>query len=430
MASGLHARPRSAPWRLARWPPSARRNIKRLMAYSARSAIWAIALLGLAAGGDLAACPRRARSIWLSMSSPTLAPVRRAHRHAPMKRGGQTEWNPSPIWPGWRKHRHEAMAAGLRDAVPVLHGGPAAAGRLLRQALCASSPAIQVGLVTSSSVDRRALAQHRLGLVYYLRLVKIMYLRRTGPAGLRPPSLASSLSGRCIAVLSACGGLAVHHLAASPVITAADAARQSAAALTILGREGYRRITASTRACPAFHQPRSTPNWPKRGEAEFRLAITGADCQTAGYGTPAAAPGIQPMPATWPLTLLLRPKTSPSVTRGNCHSWQLLAAAEPWRQTFAGLRTRPSKSNGPTTYWAMDGAKAGRHPGSKPPGPPIGRIGWLALGFGVNLAHAPEGTEFRCHEPSWAGHCSTVTARLRLTVLAEKRFAHWYAMPG
>ena len=103
------------------------KNIKRLMAYSSIGHM-GYALLGLAAGTALGA---RGVLIYLAIYVFTNLGVFAAIQA--MRRGGKSVENISDL-AGPGAHRSQT-GAGLRHAVPQ-PGGPAAAGRLLRQILC------------------------------------------------------------------------------------------------------------------------------------------------------------------------------------------------------------------------------------------------------------------------------------------------------
>jgi NADH-quinone oxidoreductase subunit N len=182
------------------------KNIKRLMAYSSIGHM-GYALLGLAAGTALGA---RGVLIYLAIYVFTNLGVFAAIQA--MRRGGK------PV---------ESIAdlAGLARTSPKLAlifamlffslaGVPPLAGFLAKWYVFAA--AIQAGLVWPAVLGVLA---STIGLVYYLRLVKIMYFDEPAPAFDSDIALGS----RGIMVLSGAVAL-LFIVAASPVIGAADAA--------------------------------------------------------------------------------------------------------------------------------------------------------------------------------------------------------------
>jgi NADH-quinone oxidoreductase subunit N len=182
------------------------KNIKRLMAYSSIGHM-GYALLGLAAGTALGA---RGVLIYLAIYVFTNLGVFACIQA--MKRGG-------------RQVETIADLAGLASTDPTL----AAVFSLMFLSLAGLPPlagffakfyvfvaAIQVGLYVPAVLGVLASA---IGLVYYLRLVKVMYFDEPAPAFDRDMAFGS----RIILALSAVVAL-FFIVAASPVISSADAA--------------------------------------------------------------------------------------------------------------------------------------------------------------------------------------------------------------
>ena len=184
------------------------KNIKRLMAYSSIGHM-GYALLGLAAGTALGV---RGVLIYLAIYVFTNIGVFACIQAMRRRQAGGKDRRPG----GPGAHQSDA-GAGLLHAVPE-PGGPAAAGRLLRQILYlpgrdpggAHWPAI-LGVLASA-----------VGLVYYLRLVKIMYFDEPAPA-------FDSEIGVCSQPIMALSGAfaLLFIFAASPLITIADAAAKA-----------------------------------------------------------------------------------------------------------------------------------------------------------------------------------------------------------
>ena len=135
-----------------------------------------------------------------------------------------------------------------------------------------------------------------------------------------------------------------------------------------------------------------------------------ADRQTAGRGRRGRAWSTDT--GNLATTLLLRPDASPPII-GQLSFVAALAAAE-MASHFA-----PDASI--TVKWPNDVLAEGRKLAGLllEAGP-----GWLGVGIGVNLASAPEGTEFPATSLAQLG-IAAPSSEEALTVLAA-RFAHWY----
>ena len=186
------------------------KNIKRLMAYSSIGHM-GYALLGLAAGTALGA---RGVLIYLAIYVATNLGVFACIQA--MRRDGKAVESISDL-AGLARTDPQA-GGGLRHAVPQ-PGGPAAAGRLLRQILYL--PGRHPGGSGLAGRPGRARQRHRPGLLPAPGEDDV--LRRTGG---RASTATSGLGSRAIMVLS--GAVALLFIfAASPVITAADAAAKA-----------------------------------------------------------------------------------------------------------------------------------------------------------------------------------------------------------
>ena len=160
------------------------------------------ALLGLAAGTALGA---RGVLIYLAIYVVTNLGVFACIQA--MRRGGKPVETIADL--AGLARTNPKLALVFSHAVPQ-PGGPAAAGRLLRQILCLPRrhpgasvwPAV-LGVLASA-----------IGLVYYLRMVKMMYFDEPAPAFDSDMALGSRailvMSG-AFALLFICRGLADHH---------------------------------------------------------------------------------------------------------------------------------------------------------------------------------------------------------------------------
>src|ERR1019366_9335348 len=185
------------------------KNIKRLMAYSSIGHM-GYALLGLAAGTALGV-----RGVLIYMAIYVFTNLGVFASIQAMRRGGK------PV---------EAIAdlAGLARTNPKLAlvfsmlflslaGLPPLAGFFAKFYVFLA--AIQAGLIWPAILGVLASA---IGLVYYLRLVKVMYFDEPAPA------FDADLAFGSRAILIASGAVALLFIfAASPVITAADAAAKA-----------------------------------------------------------------------------------------------------------------------------------------------------------------------------------------------------------
>ena len=184
-------------------------NIKRLMAYSSIGHM-GYALLGLAAG---TAVGTRGVLIYLAIYLFTNLGVFAAIQA--MRRGGQSVEAIADI-SGLARTR-PALAAIFAVLFLSLSGLPPLAGFFAKFYVFLA--AIQAGLVVPAILGVLASA---IGLVYYLGLVKIMYFDEPAPAF----DTGVGLGSRAVLVLS--GVVALFFIvAASPIITAADAAAKA-----------------------------------------------------------------------------------------------------------------------------------------------------------------------------------------------------------
>jgi NADH-quinone oxidoreductase subunit N len=184
-------------------------NIKRLMAYSSIGHM-GYALLGLAAG---TAVGTRGVLIYLAIYLFTNLGVFAAIQA--MRRGGQSVEAIADI-SGLARTR-PALAAIFAVLFLSLSGLPPLAGFFAKFYVFLA--AIQAGLVVPAILGVLASA---IGLVYYLGLVKIMYFDEPAPAF----DTGVGFGSRAVLVLS--GVVALFFIvAASPVITAADAAAKA-----------------------------------------------------------------------------------------------------------------------------------------------------------------------------------------------------------
>ena len=184
-------------------------NIKRLMAYSSIGHM-GYALLGLAAGTSLGA---RGVLIYLAIYVFTNIGVFACIQA--MKRGGKAVEGISDLAGLARTDMKLAVVFAM--LVLSLAGLPPLAGFLAKFYIFLA--AIQAGLIWPAVLGVLASA---IGLVYYLRIVKIMFFDE-------PASGFDAVSGfgsKAILILSAAVAL-LFILAASPVITAADAAAKA-----------------------------------------------------------------------------------------------------------------------------------------------------------------------------------------------------------
>lgn len=151
-----------------------------------------------------------------------------------------------------------------------------------------------------------------------------------------------------------------------------------------------------------------------------RLAASGAagpvwivtDRQTAGRGRRGRAWFTDT--GNLATTLLLRPEASPAII-GQLSFVAALAAAE--------MASHFAPKAAITVKWPNDVLADGKKLAGLllEAGP-----GWLAVGIGVNLASAPEGTEFPATSLAQLG-IAPPSSDEALTVLAA-RFAHWYGV--
>ena len=184
-------------------------NIKRLMAYSSIGHM-GYALLGLAAG---TAVGTRGVLIYLAVYLFTNLGVFAAIQA--MRRGGQPVEAIADL-SGLARTR-PALAGIFAVLFLSLSGLPPLAGFFAKFYVFLA--AIQAGLVVPAILGVLASA---IGLVYYLGLVKIMYFDEPAPAF----DTGVGLGSRAVLVLS--GVVALFFIvAASPVITAADAAAKA-----------------------------------------------------------------------------------------------------------------------------------------------------------------------------------------------------------
>src|ERR1700761_1475918 len=185
------------------------KNIKRLMAYSSIGHM-GYALLGLAAGTALGA---RGVLIYLAIYVFTNLGVFASIQA--MRRGGKPVETIADLAGLARTNPRLAMVFSLLFL--SLAGLPPLAGFFAKFYVFLA--AIQAGLVWPAILGVLASA---IGLVYYLRLVKIMYFDEPAPAFDSDMQFGS----RAILILSGAVAL-LFVVAASPVITAADAAAKA-----------------------------------------------------------------------------------------------------------------------------------------------------------------------------------------------------------
>jgi len=185
------------------------KNIKRLMAYSSIGHM-GYALLGLAAGTALGA---RGVLIYLAIYVFTNLCVFAAIQA--MRRGGKAVENISDLSGLARTNPKLALIFAMLFL--SLAGLPPLAGFFAKFYVFLA--AIQAGLIWPAVLGVLASA---IGLVYYLRLVKIMYFDE--PAAAFDSDIAPG--SRAIMVISGVVAL-LFIVAASPIITAADAAAKA-----------------------------------------------------------------------------------------------------------------------------------------------------------------------------------------------------------
>src|SRR5581483_5604256 len=185
------------------------KNIKRLMAYSSIGHM-GYALLGLAAGTALGA---RGVLIYLAIYLFTNLGVFACIQA--MRRGGKAVEGIADLAGLARTNPRLALIFAMLFF--SLAGVPPLAGFFAKWYVFAA--AIQAGLVWPSVIGVLA---STVGLVYYLKVVKIMYFDE--PAAGFDPEMA--VGSRAILVLSGAVAL-LFVVAASPVITAADAAAKA-----------------------------------------------------------------------------------------------------------------------------------------------------------------------------------------------------------
>jgi len=182
------------------------KNIKRLMAYSSIGHM-GYALLGLAAGTALGA---RGVLIYLAIYVFTNLGVFACIQA--MRRGGKQVETIADL--AGLARTDPTLAAVFSLMFLSLAGLPPLAGFFAKFYVFVA--AIQVGLYVPAVLGVLSSA---IGLVYYLRLVKVMYFDEPAPAFDRDMALGS----RVILVLSAVVAL-FFIVAASPIISSADAA--------------------------------------------------------------------------------------------------------------------------------------------------------------------------------------------------------------
>ncbi len=185
------------------------KNIKRLMAYSSIGHM-GYALLGLAAGTALGA---RGVLIYLAIYVATNIGVFACIQA--MKRGGKPVESISDLSGLARTNPKLALTFGMLFV--SLAGVPPFAGFLAKWYVF--SAAIQAGLIWPAVIGVLA---STVGLVYYLRLVKIMYFDEPAPAF----DADIGIGSRAIMILSGAFAL-LFIVAASPIISAADAAAKA-----------------------------------------------------------------------------------------------------------------------------------------------------------------------------------------------------------
>jgi NADH-quinone oxidoreductase subunit N len=184
-------------------------NIKRLMAYSSIGHM-GYALLGLAAG---TAVGTRGVLIYLAIYVFTNLGVFAAIQA--MRRGGKAVENISDLSGLARTDLKLAVVFSMLFL--SLAGIPPLAGFFAKWYVFVA--AIQAGLIVPSVIGVLSSA---IGLVYYLKLVKVMFFDEPAPAF----DPVSGFGSKAILVLSAVVAL-FFIVAASPIITAADAAAKA-----------------------------------------------------------------------------------------------------------------------------------------------------------------------------------------------------------
>jgi NADH-quinone oxidoreductase subunit N len=185
------------------------KNIKRLMAYSSIGHM-GYALLGLAAGTTLGA---RGVLIYLAIYVFTNLGVFAAIQA--MRRGGKPVENISDLAGLARTDPHLAVVFSMLFL--SLAGLPPLAGFFAKFYVFLA--AIQAHLIWPAIIGVLASA---IGLVYYLRLVKVMFFDEPAPGF----DGGMAFGSRAILILSGAFAL-LFIFAASPIITAADAAARS-----------------------------------------------------------------------------------------------------------------------------------------------------------------------------------------------------------
>jgi BirA family biotin operon repressor/biotin-[acetyl-CoA-carboxylase] ligase len=154
-------------------------------------------------------------------------------------------------------------------------------------------------------------------------------------------------------------------------------------------------------------------SWAQAGEAGPVWII--ADRQTAGRGRRGRAWSTEP--GNLAATLLLRPDAPPAII-GQLSFVAALAAAQTASHFAPGAAI--------TVKWPNDVLAQGKKLAGLllEAGVDSRQRGWLAVGIGMNLAAAPEGTEFPATSLAGLGMAAP-SPDAALTVLAA-RFAHWY----
>ena len=184
-------------------------NIKRLMAYSSIGHM-GYALLGLAAGTSLGA-----RGVLIYLAIYVFTNLGAFACIQAMKRNGKAVENISDLAGLARTDIRLAVVFSMLFL--SLAGLPPLAGFFAKFYVFLA--AIQAGLLTPAVLGVLA---STVGLVYYLKVVKVMFFDEPAPAF----DAVSGLGSRAIMVLSGVVAL-LFIFAASPVITAADAAAKA-----------------------------------------------------------------------------------------------------------------------------------------------------------------------------------------------------------
>jgi NADH-quinone oxidoreductase subunit N len=184
-------------------------NIKRLMAYSSIGHM-GYALLGLAAGTALGA-----RGVLIYLASYVFTNLGVFACIQAMKRGGKPVESISDL--SGLARTDIKLAVVFAMLFVSLAGVPPLAGFFAKWYVFVA--AIQAGLIVPSVIGVLSSA---IGLVYYLKLVKVMFFDEPAPAF----DPVSGFGSKAILALSAVVAL-FFVLAASPVITAADAAAKA-----------------------------------------------------------------------------------------------------------------------------------------------------------------------------------------------------------